>query len=97
MRWLTWAWMYVQTQIPIITGALAATIPILTQRTRGRTAPNINAEQLFLLADRTWAGAGGWYDAFRVGRLSWEWWKYVSGLNPLPLQHASVADISRKD
>ncbi|RPB00908.1 hypothetical protein L873DRAFT_1804185 [Choiromyces venosus 120613-1] len=60
--------------IPIITATLSSTLPILTQRTKGR-GTNINAEQLFLLADRTWAGAGGWYEAFRVRRLSWEWWK----------------------
>ncbi|CUS08986.1 unnamed protein product [Tuber aestivum] len=60
--------------IPIITATLSSTLPILTQRTKGR-GTTINAEQLFMLADKTWAGAGGWYEALRVRRLSWEWWK----------------------
>ncbi|KAG0131078.1 hypothetical protein HOY82DRAFT_647615, partial [Tuber indicum] len=60
--------------VPIITATLSSTLPILTQRTKGR-GTSINADQLFMLADRTWAGAGGWYEAFRGRRLSWEWWK----------------------
>lgn len=61
--------------VPILTATLATTLPALTQRMRGRDPPSLTVEQLFLLADKTWAGAGGWYEALLVGNLSWQWWR----------------------
>lgn len=61
--------------VPLITATLATTLPRLTQKYGNREPPKLSLEQLFLLADRTWAGAGGWYEALCVGNLSWHWWK----------------------
>ncbi|KAF8475781.1 hypothetical protein BDZ91DRAFT_788450 [Kalaharituber pfeilii] len=61
--------------VPIVTGTLASTLPPLTQSFEGRMAPRLTASQLFILADRSWAGAGGWYNALRIGNLPWAWWK----------------------
>ena len=57
--------------IPIVTGALAATIPPLTQKVKGRTPPGLTATQLFMLADRSWSGPTGWVKGMRVGGLPW--------------------------
>lgn len=57
--------------VPIMTGTLAATLPALTQRVKGKNPLKLTASQLFLLADRSWGGAGGWYEAFLVGKLPW--------------------------
>lgn len=71
------------TQLPIITATIATTLPMLTQKTKGRKQPpTLSMEQLFLLADRTWAGAGGWCEAIRIGNLSWEWWRFASIIHP---------------
>ncbi|KAF8254095.1 hypothetical protein K440DRAFT_639875 [Wilcoxina mikolae CBS 423.85] len=51
-------------------------LPVLTQKARGSKAPaRLSVDQLFLLADRTWAGGRGWYQALRIRNLSWQWWR----------------------
>lgn len=57
--------------VPIVTSALASMLPQSTQRTHGKNPPNLTATQLFLLADMSWAGAGGWFTALHVGNLPW--------------------------
>lgn len=57
---------------PIITSTLASTLPQLTQRLERKVSPpNLTAAQLFLLADKSWSGAGGWISALKVGHLPW--------------------------
>jgi len=58
--------------VPIMTASLSATLPPLTQRLEGKVPPpRLTAAQLFLLADRSWSGAGGWISAMKVGNLPW--------------------------
>ncbi|KAF8457209.1 hypothetical protein BGX38DRAFT_1159775 [Terfezia claveryi] len=62
--------------VPIMTAVLSSTLPPLTQRLEGRVPPHkLTAAQLFLLADRSWSGAGGWISAMKVGNLPWVWWR----------------------
>lgn len=58
--------------VPIMTAALSSTLPPLTQNLEGKAPPpKLTAAQLFLLADRSWSGAGGWISAVKVGNLPW--------------------------
>jgi len=58
--------------VPIMTAALSSTLPPLTQNLEGKMPPpKLTAAQLFLLADRSWSGAGGWISAMKVGNLPW--------------------------
>ena len=58
--------------VPIMTAILASTLPPLTQKLEGKVPPpKLTAAQLFLLADRSWSGAGGWISAVKVGNLPW--------------------------
>ncbi|KAF8427358.1 hypothetical protein EV426DRAFT_699183 [Tirmania nivea] len=62
--------------VPIMTAALSSTLPPLTQKLEGEVPPpKLTAAQLFLLADRSWSGAGGWISAMKVGNLPWVWWR----------------------